>query len=167
MEILNSLGFDPVILVAQVVNFLIILYLLKRFMYKPVLDMLKKRQDSISEGLKQADQARVALENAIAQEKKILEKAKLEALDIVNDAKIRSIEIAAKMQEDAKIQTENIIIQTKNQLEQEGKELEKRLVEKVGILAEDMVKKSLEGIFTEREQKQITQKAIKQIKKAN
>ena len=77
MEILKNLGFDPVMLAAQIVNFLIILYLLKRFLYKPILEMLKKREDSIKEGLKQAEEARITLEKTLQEEKKILSKAKI------------------------------------------------------------------------------------------
>jgi F-type H+-transporting ATPase subunit b len=58
MEILKTFGFDPILLGAQIINFLIIFYLLKRFLYKPVLGMLKTREDKIKEGIKQAEEAR-------------------------------------------------------------------------------------------------------------
>ena len=43
--------------------------------------------------------------------------------------------------------------------------MERELAEKVTILAEDMLKKSLEGVFGESEQKEILTKALKNIKK--
>ena len=57
MEIIKNFGVEPVLLVAQIINFLIILFILKKFLYKPVLDTLKKREDSIKEGLKQAEES--------------------------------------------------------------------------------------------------------------
>ena len=43
--------------------------------------------------------------------------------------------------------------------------MEKELAEKVSMLAEEMLEKSLQGVFGEKEQKQIVTKAIKNIKK--
>ena len=55
MEILENFGVNPVLLAAQIVNFIIVLFILKKFLYKPILDLLKKRQFTIKEGLKQAE----------------------------------------------------------------------------------------------------------------
>ena len=52
MELLKDFGFDPILLTAQIINFLIVLVVLKKFMYKPVLDMLKKRENDIKKGIK-------------------------------------------------------------------------------------------------------------------
>ena len=57
MEILENFGLNPMLLIAQIVNFLIVLFILKKFLYKPVLEMLKKRQTTIKDGLKQAEEA--------------------------------------------------------------------------------------------------------------
>ena len=75
MDFLKNLGFDPVMLGAQILNFLIIFFLLKRFLYKPVLDMIKKREDVIKEGLKQSEEAKLNLEKTLLEEKRILTKA--------------------------------------------------------------------------------------------
>jgi F-type H+-transporting ATPase subunit b len=167
MEILKNFGFDPVMLAAQIVNFLIILYLLKRFLYKPVLEMLKKRVDTITEGLKQAEESRLTLEKTLEEEKKILAKAQESAKQIINEAKLQAIESAREIEENAKQQTEKMILEVRAQMNQEALETERKLLEKVSGLAADMLTKSLSGMFGEREQKQITEKALKQIKKIN
>jgi F-type H+-transporting ATPase subunit b len=165
MEILKEFGFDPVMLVAQIVNFLIIFYLLKRFLYKPVLGMLQKRKDTIAEGLKQAEESRLALERTIEEEKKILTKAQDEAKKIIEESRSQAVEVSRKIEEDTKKQAERILIEAKEQINQEGKDMEQRLSEKVSMLAEGLLEKSLEGFFGEKEQKQIIEKVVKQIKK--
>ena len=167
MEILKNFGFDPIMLVAQIVNFLIIFYLLKRFLYKPVLAMLKKRSDAIQEGIKQAEQARITVVKTLEQEKKILLKAKDEARQIVEDSRLAAVEITHGIEENSKTQTEKMLSEAILRIEQESKETERRLSEKVSVLAADMLAKSLEGIFGDKEQKQIVKKALKQIKKIN
>lgn len=165
MDILKNFGVDPVLLGAQIINFLIIFYLLKRFLYKPVLGMLKKREDKIKEGLKQAEEARVALEKTLEEEKKILTRAQDEAKKIIEQSRSQATEVSRKIEDETKQHAERILSEAKEQINQESKDIEKRLADKVSLLAEDLLTKSLEGFFEEKEQKQITARAIKQIKK--
>ena len=167
MDFFKNLGFDPVMLGAQILNFLIIFYLLKRFMYKPVLDMLKKREDAIKEGVKQAEDSKIALENALLEEKKILVKAQEEAKNIIEEAKAAALETSKEIEDNTKKETEKMLIEAKAQIEQESKNVEAKLSEKISILAADMLTKSLSGMFGEKEQKQIVNKALKEIKKVN
>ncbi|MBI3985102.1 MAG: F0F1 ATP synthase subunit B [Candidatus Levybacteria bacterium] len=167
MEFLKSLGFDPIMLGAQILNFLIIFYLLKRFLYKPVMDMVKKREDKITLGLKQAQEAQELMEKTLVDEKKILTKAQDEAKKIIEETKEESRQIASNIQEEAKVQAEKMLTQMRTQLDQDTRQMEKALMEKVSVLAADMLTKSLQGMLTESEQKEIVQKAVKQIKKVN
>ncbi|MDP3685821.1 MAG: ATP synthase F0 subunit B [bacterium] len=54
-------GLDPWLLLAQVVNFLVVLWVLRRFVFRPLLQMLSERQTRIRRGHEEAEQARVAL----------------------------------------------------------------------------------------------------------
>lgn len=167
MEFLKSLGFDPIMLGAQILNFLIIFYLLKRFLYKPVMDMVKKREDKITEGLKQAEIATKTLENALLMEKKILSKAQNESQKLIEDAKSQAQELSIQMEENAKAQTQKLISDAHSQIQQETAQVERRLSEKTSFLAREILAKSLSGIFSQGEQKKVVEKALKNIKKAD
>ncbi len=165
MDILKNFGVDPVLMGAQIVNFLIIFYLLKRFLYKPVLGMLKKREDKIQEGLKQAEEARLTLEKTLSDEKKILAKAQDKAKEIVEHSRLQAKEDSKKIVEETRKQAEGILQEAKQQIEQESAAVEKRISEKVTMLASDMLTKSLEGFFGEKEQKQIASRVLDKIKR--
>ena len=167
MDILKNFGVDPVLLVAQIINFLIIFFLLKRFLYKPVLGMLKKREDKIKEGIKQAEEARVTLEKTLDQEKKILSKAQEEARKLIEGTKDQARDVGKQIEENTKRQAEKILLDARAQIEQDTQRMEKELSEKVSLLAETMLEKSLQGVFGEKEQKQILNKALKNIKKTD
>lgn len=167
MEIFKNFGFDPIMLGAQIINFLIIFYILKRFLYKPVLEMLKKREDNISEGIKQAEEARKTLERTLEEERKILTKASKEGKELIEEARMQAIETAKEIEENTKKQTEKMILEARRQIEQDTSEVEKKLSGKISVLALDILNKSLEGMFDTKEQKQIVNKALKQIKKVN
>ena len=63
------------LLAAQIVNFLIVLFILRKFLYKPILDALKKRKDKISDGIRESEEARIRLEKITKDEKMILRNA--------------------------------------------------------------------------------------------
>ena len=167
MEILQSLGFDPIMLGAQILNFLIIFYLLKRFLYKPVMDMIKQREDKITQGLKQADLAQKLMEKTLEDEKKILSKAQNESKKIIEETKLQSQKLSEEIKKETKIQAEKMLAQARAQMQQDTREMEIALMKKISILAADMLTKSLEGMLTQKEQKEIVDKALKQIKNTN
>lgn len=167
MEIIKNFGLDPILLGAQIINFLIIFFILKRFAYKPVLDILKKREDSIKEGLKQAEEGKKILDEALEREKKILQDAQKMAKKIIEDAKNQSAEIGKKAAEDTRRQAESMMITAREQILQESKMEEKKIAIKVSELAVEFLQKSMRDIFGEREQEELTQAALKKIRKTN
>jgi F-type H+-transporting ATPase subunit b len=167
MDILKNFGLNPVLLGAQIVNFLIIMFLLKKFLYKPVLEILKKRQTTIKDGLKQAEEARIKLEKVIIEEKNILRQAQLQSKKIIEDAKQESLEIARQMSLDTKKQTEKLLSDTKEQVTRESIEAEKRLAVNTSKLAVTFLKKALTEFFSSKEQEEVIVNALKKIKKTN
>jgi len=165
MEIIKNFGIEPVLLIAQIVNFLIILFILKKFLYKPVLDTLKKRENLIKEGLKQAENSKLEFEKALEEEKKILKKAQDQARKIVDDAKIQSILVAKKIEEKSRIQSEKIFDEGRKQMGEEVKLAGKKLMASVNKLSIDILKKSLKETFSDKEEAKLIDRAIKEIVK--
>ena len=58
MDALSSLGINGPFLLAQIVNFFVLLFLLQRFLFKPLVKMLDSRKQRIAEGLQAAEMAR-------------------------------------------------------------------------------------------------------------
>src|SRR3989344_5427803 len=87
MEIFKSFGIQPVFLLAQIVNFLIILYLLKRFFYKPIVKILEDRKKKIEESLKNADLIEERLQKTEEKNAQILAEAQNSARILIADAK--------------------------------------------------------------------------------
>ena len=62
-----------------------------------------------------------------------------------------------------KAQTEKMLVEAKAQIDQESKNAEGKLTQKIGIIASDLLTKALEGMFSEKDQKQILEKTLKNI----
>ncbi|MDO8462794.1 MAG: F0F1 ATP synthase subunit B [bacterium] len=73
-ELLTNLGIDWRLLIAQIVNFLVLFFLLRKFLYRPVLAMLEKRRATIAEGVANAERATVVMAD-LAQERTQLQAA--------------------------------------------------------------------------------------------
>lgn len=167
MEIVKNFGLNPVLLGAQIINFLIVFFLLKKLLYKPIIDVLQKRQTTIKEGLKQAENARIKLEKVVIEEKNILRQAQLQSRKIIEDAKQESVAIIRRMNEDAKKQTEKLFNDTKELIVRESAEAEKRLAVNTSKLAVTFLEKALREFFSSKEQEEVISNALKKIKKVN
>lgn len=167
MEILKNFGFDLPMLVAQIINFLIIFFVLKRFLYKPVMNMVKTREDKIAQGLEQAEQARIKLEETLEEEKRILSKAQTQAKELIEEAKTQAQTLSLQIEANAKVQTEKMLIDARAQMAHDATEIEKRISAKISMLAANILTKSLKGVFTEKDQKVIITKALKSIKRVD
>lgn len=165
MEIFKNFGVNPVILIAQIVNFLIILFLLKKFMYKPVLDILKKREQQVKDGFKNAEEAERKLSEAEEKEKQIIHKAKESAQKIISDAKSEAEDLKTKASDEAKKETDRMLSQARLTMQLEEKTTEEKLTQKVGQIALTLLEKSLTEIFGEKEQKIILKKATSVLEK--
>lgn len=165
MELFEIFGLDLYIVLAQIVNFVIILYILKRFLYKPLFNIIRKREALIKESVDKADEQRRALENAQAEEKKILKKASETASQIVKDAKDEADSIVRKAQDKAKDEAARIIADAKSQIEIERKETESKLLKDVTRLSVELLRKSLSKILSDKDQDEVVKRAISAIQK--
>lgn len=118
MELLKALGFDYRILIAQLVNFAVLVFVLYRFGYKPILKFLDNRREKIEMGVKNFKEAQKKLLEIEEKEKKVLVEARKEAQKIINMA-----------EEAAKKDQEGIVKVANEQSAKIIKEAEKRIAE--------------------------------------
>ncbi|ADG83723.1 F0F1 ATP synthase subunit B [Thermincola potens] len=105
MALLESLGFAPLKFVWQIVNFLILLFILNKLLYKPMLQMLDDRKKSIEDAINSAETAKAEAEALRKEYETRLAEAKKEAQDIIAKAtklgEEMKKEIVANAQEEA------------------------------------------------------------------
>jgi F-type H+-transporting ATPase subunit b len=99
-EALDALGINLPQLIAQIVNFTILLIVLKLVLYKPILKMLDERKQRIAEGLNAAEIARAEATEAQANIEAQLVQARQQGQEVVAGAQ----QIADRIQADAREQ---------------------------------------------------------------
>jgi F-type H+-transporting ATPase subunit b len=98
---LDALGINLGYLFVQVLNFAILIIVLRAWVYKPVLKMLDNRRKTIAQGLEDARIAQEARSNAENEAQKILSKAQQEAAERVREATERADEAAEEIKAEA------------------------------------------------------------------
>lgn len=165
MEFLKDFGFNPTLFIAQIINFVIVFFILKKILYKPVMDTLNKRSADIQKGLKDKEDAEKLLLEAEEKESQILKDAQTKAEKIIADAKLEATETKAQIEESARKDAEKMIAQAHETIEQETKAAEDHLTAKIGTIAIGLLEKSLTGIFGKKEQELVLKKAEVELKK--
>lgn len=166
MEKFSQFGVEPLLMLAQIINFLILLYLLKRFLYKPILDMLKKREEKIKEGLTAAAKGEELLIGAREEEKVIVGKAQEEANLLIEETKTSASKIEEELLERAKNESEQMIKRAKGQIEQEKIAAERQLEGKIARTAVDILEGILPKFLSREDQVRILEGSQKMFKKA-
>lgn len=101
-ELFRSLGIDWRLLLSQAANFIILLVVLRAFVYAPLLRVLKERRARIEEGLAKADEADKRLINANEMAAAKMKEAEREGLSVIADARVKAVKDKAAADEKLK-----------------------------------------------------------------
>ena len=100
-QAIEALGINLPQLIAQIVNFFVLLLILRLTLYKPILKMLDERKQKISEGLNAAEIARAEASQAQANIQSQLDASRREGQEIVGNAQQIATRIQAEAREEA------------------------------------------------------------------
>ncbi len=95
---LAPLGINLTFLISQIVNFILLLLVLRLWAWKPILSMLEKRKQTIAKGLEDARLAAEARANAEKEAERILTEAQQEAAGKLREASERAEAVAREVQ---------------------------------------------------------------------
>jgi len=163
MESLGKLGLDPLHLVAQVVNFLIIAWIIYRFLLKRMLATMNERREKIAQGLADAEKAKAALQDAAKERDKILQDASAEAFRLLQNARDEAERLRAGALERAGRDAERMIEEARGVMALERQDME-RAVQGLSLrLSGRILEKVVQGLFTEDERARIVARGLERI----
>ena len=116
MQLLGDLGIDIKLLLAQVVNFGILLWLLTKFLYKPIIKRIEKDEQELNQAQKQKEQ--LIQEKIILEQQKTAEiaQAKEQSQKIIKEAEDIAKKIKKRSQEEAELEKQAVIKQIQARL---------------------------------------------------
>lgn len=153
-ELLNQLGINWKLFLSQTVNFFILLAVLWAFVYRPLIKIIKERNQKIKAGLEKAEEADVRLKQIDEIGKGKIKEAEQKGIEIIkateDKAKVMATELQKKNEEKQLEAQKQAEVQLKRQLEENKKvvlaqaaELVKRTIIKTVELKPDAVDEAL------------------------
>ena len=138
---------DPGLFIWTIITFLLVLFLLSKFAWKPLLKVLQEREDEIKSSLKDAELAKTELEKVNLESEKILNDARAESRKIQAESKLVSEkqrdEIVQKAKEEAKKIVGNAESQIKMEKDLAIKQIQEKVVDLTFSISEKVIKKNL------------------------
>lgn len=165
MELLENFGFEPVFFSAQIINFLILAFLFKKFLYKPILKVLRDREQKITKGLEDAEAAGITLDQANFKKDEIIKNAVAESQKILDETKKNAQTLREELMSGAEKDIQRLIAQAKAQAQLEMEKAETHLKGMSFDLARSVLERVLSELFTKQEKDIIMQRNIKKLGK--
>ncbi len=160
MEILTNFGVQPTLLIGQIVNFLIILFVLKKFFFGKIVNALEERKSKIEESLKNADLIETKLAETEEKSAKIIEKAQNDAQKIVTEAKANAQATLDTASIEAKKTIDATVLAAQKEIEAQKDKMKEELQEETLALITEVAKKVLGRNLKQAEKDAITKQAV-------
>lgn len=152
--IFASLGIDWTLLVLQLIAFLILVVLLRKFVYPVFVKVIDERQEKIDESVKAAQAAEQKAESAQEDIAALLKEARKEAKEIVTTAKDEAAAMVEASDKKAKQRSEKIVADAHDQIEKDviaaRKALHNDTIELVALATEKVIGKAVSSGIDEK-----------------
>ncbi|WP_461533234.1 F0F1 ATP synthase subunit B [Sinomicrobium sp.] len=134
-----------------VLVFVILLVLLKKYAWSPILGAVKDRETSINDALAAAEEARKEMQNLKADNERILKEARAERDMLLKEAREMKEQIIADAKTEAQEQGNKIIAQAKSTIENEKKAALSELKNQVASLSLEIAEKVVKQEFSDKD----------------
>jgi F-type H+-transporting ATPase subunit b len=122
-KITQDFGISWPFILAQILNFSIVAFILWKFAFKPVLATLDERQQKIAAGLKYADDMKAKLEAMQLESAASAKKAQAEASRIIDEAGNAAKEFLEKQTQESSAKANEILVRAQQVIELEKKKM--------------------------------------------
>ena len=163
-KILSDFGVQPILLLAQVVNFLVLLFILKKLLYKPILKVLEERKRKIEEGLSNVEKIQKELEETEAKRAQVIERAIEEGKQIIAEATLNGNQIVTDSQAKAKKEMEDMMESGMQMIAGEKEKMKSEVKSEVAVMIEMSLEKVLGNAMDNTLEKKLVDDAVKNLK---
>ena len=154
---------DPGLFIWTIITFLVLLALLAKFAWKPLLQALESRQDRIRKSLEDADKARQELERLQQESAKIMQQARIEAESIVAQTRTDAERLREELKQKAKEEADNILRNAQQQIQLQTRQAIQQIRHEVADIAVLLASKLLERNLAKEDNARLIDDTLKQI----
>ncbi len=160
---MEKLGIQLPLLITQIINFSIVLFVLSKFLYKPILKMLDERKQKIEDGLAWSEKAKQEEEKLLQKKQELLREARDEAKVIIDNAKKDGKRVKDEYLTDGKKELASLREKQMKEMEAKLNELSEQLTAQTVDIAAAMIKQILPQLLSEADQHKLVVEQLRRV----
>jgi F-type H+-transporting ATPase subunit b len=157
------LRFEPGLMVWTVVTFLVLLVVLRKLAWKPLLEALDTREKRIDDALRKAEKAQKEAEQAIAENRKRSDEAMRQAEQLIEQARHDAEQTRQKLVAEARAESQRVVDQGMRRLESEQRAAMQEMRAVAADLAIRAAGRLIQSSLTEQQQREIVDQFLKEV----
>ncbi len=158
---------DPGLFLWTILTFLVLLVLLAKFAWKPLLALLDRREEMIRQSLDDAEKAKQELQRLQQESKEILSKARVEAQSILAKSRSEAEKLKGEIRQEAKVQADSILRDAEKQIQVETEKaitfIKNEVVDLSRLVASKLIKKNL----SKEDNQSLIEESLKQVESSS
>jgi len=162
-QTLHDLGINWQELIAQLINFSIVMLVLWKWAYKPVFNVLASRREKIAEGITNAEKISAQLAKTEVDRKAILTQAGDQANRMIEEARVAALRVREVETQKAILAAEQIMIKAREAAAQDRDRMLRELKREVGRLVVQTTTTVTGKILTPEDQRRLAEETEKQL----
>src|SRR5438552_8652730 len=159
----ETFGWNWQLFLSQMISFLIVAFLLRRYAYRPILAVLEERRRKIEEGQLNAEKIKKELAEAEKRYQEILAKANAEAQKMIDEARESAAHLSERKQQEAITAAEQIIAKAREASAIEHDRTMESLKRELGRLVVDTTAKVTGKVLTPDDQRRLQEEAAREV----
>lgn len=159
-ELFSSLGLNVELFIAQMINFGILLFVLYKFAYRPVLRLLEDRTKKIEKGITDAEASQKKLAEMTEREREIVIEAKKQSKELIVAAELQAQKNRDEIIAVAKEESAKILQQAQKSIEEQKMQMIGEVKKEVAVLVVAAVEKVIGDTMNEKQDAKIISDAL-------
>jgi F-type H+-transporting ATPase subunit b len=157
--------FSPGLFIVQTILFLLLILLMVKFAWKPILKSLNEREEGIQKALDSAEEAKKEMQNLKADNEKMKQEARQERDAMLKDAQQMKKQMISEASEEAVKKADDIIAKAQTAIQNEKKVAIDELRQQVAKYSIEIAEKVLQQeLKDKKDQKKLVDKYLKDVK---
>ena len=162
-EILRTFGVNWPGFIAQAIAFALVLFILWKFAFGPIIAVLEERRRRIAEGMSNAEKIKLQLAESEVKYRQLLDDANAQAQKLVHEARASSDALAERRQQDAAAEAERIIARAREATQLEHDRVLSDVKRELSRLVIDTAAKVTGKILNDDDQRRLNEETVRQL----
>lgn len=163
-ELFENLGIDWKLLLAQAVNFLLVLWVLNRFVFRKLLSLLEERRKKIEQGLELRDRAEKEVAQIGNARHRALQEIKKEAEVVLSHTRDLARQKEQKLLQAAREQQDAILLKAREQGEKDKEDMLKEAQQEIRMRALLLAEQALGRTLTPKDEERIAKEVVQALR---